>query len=704
MKIPALRGVLGPNSSAVPQAMRELSSLENSSTEVIVKSSKPANVELSLAQISSAVTNHATNDKDSNTGLDKPQMRASREDLSQKVPTVKESQNKRDVAEQTFEKPQVGHDEVVAAALSPQVVLSFIEMNRAISKEKVVIDSRERLPKSLVEGKAEPPARLLIRQPGGPTPFYGRQRFQDPPGAAAHSSVEAEIGRIAKKDLGDMRIHGDTPSNDEASEQTSLNEECWTSYGSEGEMEFAGIYRDHSANLASSDTFEPMFMNDVVAQLVGAYLENLDVCHAAGQRQCATGRSSVSQDQSNIVVGKNPTILGKRGSKSKRARGEEPDESANLQVSQKRIKKDHQSQGKKLFACPYWKYDKRRYSEHNMSEKHYRHCSSTYGLTIHRIKQHLYRVHKRPDFYCSRCFTVLESRELFDEHSRASLPCSISICPFEEKMTHDQMATIRKRAATGDQVTTWYTIYETLFPSSSKPDSPYAEEISPESVEDFGQWFIGQELVLRDIFTARVARDLPLLPQEERNILDTVLEECLLELARLRGRDFHSPPAEAGPFTWRPLEMQATTAYEAAQELVLRDGSKDCSEPESEEGCPAASSSHSQQESMAEGDVQEFCMASSPALVPQDSLQEEQDLLWDAFVTEDWAMLDSSLNIVDTFSGFMENMGHDLDLSVMPTQDEGRNRDGDEQSDIGIEVKTCAAKHKGKGKARAHDQ
>lgn len=270
-------------------------------------------------------------------------------------------------------------------------------------------------------------------------------------------------------------------------------------------------------------------------------------------------------------------------------------------------------------------------------------------------------------------------------------------------MTHDQMATIRKRATTGDPVTTWYTIYETLFPGSSKPDSPYAEEISPESVEDFEQWFTGQELVLRDIFATRVARDLPLLPQEERNILDTVLAECLLELARLRGGNFHSPPAEAGPSNWRPPESdtQATTALEAAQELALRDTHENIPKSESNEGCPTTAGSHSQQDPMAEGEGQEFCMACSPAQVPTSPPQEEQEPLWDALFMEDWAMLDSSLNFVDTFGAYMEGMGHELDLSVVMKQ--GMGEDVDEQSDNGTEVTTCAAKHKGKGKARGYD-
>ena len=231
---------------------------------------------------------------------------------------------------------------------SPHVVLSCVESDRAISREKIAIDSRERIPKSLVEGKAESIARLPIRHPGPLIPFHGRERSQDPPGTAANSLVEAEINRVAR-DIGDMRIHGDTPSDDEASEQTLLDEECWTSCDSEGEMEFAGIHRGHGGKLASLKTVAPMFMNDVVTQLVGAYLEDLDVCHA-GERQCATGRGSVSQDQSNTVVSKNSTIPEKRGSKSQRARGEEPEETANPQISQKCIKNDHQSQGKKLFC------------------------------------------------------------------------------------------------------------------------------------------------------------------------------------------------------------------------------------------------------------------------------------------------------------------------------------------------------------------
>ena len=244
MRIPALRGSLGPNSSAVPQAVHDLSNPENSSAEVIMGNSITVNVGVLAEQISSEVTSDltTTNNKDSSSDI----KRALREDLSKKTFPVKEPQNNRDIATQTFKELQLGHDEALAAPSSSQVLLSYFERNRTVPELEMDSDSQQHLPESLIREKAKSTPGSYTKKPDHPISFHGREGFRDPPATAANSSVEAEICRIAKKHFRDMQIHGETPSHDEASDQTSLDEGLETPCDSDGEMEFAGTYRDHS--------------------------------------------------------------------------------------------------------------------------------------------------------------------------------------------------------------------------------------------------------------------------------------------------------------------------------------------------------------------------------------------------------------------------------------------------------------------------
>lgn len=65
-------------------------------------------------------------------------------------------------------------------------------------------------------------------------------------------------------------------------------------------------------------------------------------------------------------------------------------------------------------------------------------------------------------------------------------------------------------------------------------------------------------------------------------------------------------------------------------------------------------------------------------------------------------MLELSLNIFNTVSAYIESTRHGLEFSAMLKQGEGGY--GHEQSYMGTELTTCAAKHKGKGKGRGQDE
>ncbi|EXJ76974.1 hypothetical protein A1O3_10131 [Capronia epimyces CBS 606.96] len=130
----------------------------------------------------------------------------------------------------------------------------------------------------------------------------------------------------------------------------------------------------------------------------------------------------------------------------------------------------------KLFACPFAKHDKSRYSKHNKHEKQYRVCTRGIWPDISRLKQHLFRVHWR-GIHCVRCFTEFDNKSLRDAHIRTDR-CLMVNCPYPEKFAEVQYNEIRRKRPTSTPEQVWYTIYGILFPSQPQPENPYANNVN----------------------------------------------------------------------------------------------------------------------------------------------------------------------------------------------------------------------------------
>ena len=136
-------------------------------------------------------------------------------------------------------------------------------------------------------------------------------------------------------------------------------------------------------------------------------------------------------------------------------------------------------------ACPYHKYDAARYSEQNLAETNYRHCSSCLLKDISRLKQHLYRVHCKPEHYCGRCSEVFDSRDGLDLHSRQSSPCAVGLVKYDDRMTVDQTQQLKRKMRGRNVSDAWYSIYQLLFPKASLPKSPFVDGPSDDILREF---------------------------------------------------------------------------------------------------------------------------------------------------------------------------------------------------------------------------
>ncbi|KAJ9609780.1 hypothetical protein H2200_006108 [Cladophialophora chaetospira] len=221
----------------------------------------------------------------------------------------------------------------------------------------------------------------------------------------------------------------------------------------------------------------------------------------ATKRKAGTGRATISPSNSTGSAHKPSPKRTPSG-------GHDPDEEDDdvSGGSPKKIKQDPDAPQtpEKLFACPFCKYDKSKYSEQNVHEKQYRGCSSGYWPDISRLKQHLYRVHWRRT-HCTRCYTKFDKKEQLDQHRRAAIPCMLVDCPYPEKFHEAQYNDIRRKrpASTPEQV--WYTIYSILFPGLPQPVTPYADNVDmPSAVSPAAPETQDTMEVLTEVFESRL--------------------------------------------------------------------------------------------------------------------------------------------------------------------------------------------------------
>ncbi|KAI0556017.1 hypothetical protein F4679DRAFT_520717 [Xylaria curta] len=124
------------------------------------------------------------------------------------------------------------------------------------------------------------------------------------------------------------------------------------------------------------------------------------------------------------------------------------------------------------FACPFHK--------HNPKAHKKELCMKGGWKSIHRLKEHLYRVHLLPKHNCPRCNSCFENDKELQVHLRADEPCKKSNVAPEEGIDQDTERKLRerKRHNSGQTETQrWNDIYLLLFPGADRNaiPSPYPD-------------------------------------------------------------------------------------------------------------------------------------------------------------------------------------------------------------------------------------
>ncbi|KAF4426635.1 hypothetical protein F53441_14111 [Fusarium austroafricanum] len=144
----------------------------------------------------------------------------------------------------------------------------------------------------------------------------------------------------------------------------------------------------------------------------------------------------------------------------------------------KRVKYDEKSR----FACPFFKHDPDRY-------KVKRSCCGPGWVNAQRVKEHIFRRHRTPEYECPRCHKDFMIGSAFDNHLRDVEPCELRDQENLPGASQEAIRLLRSRSNKIKKPLTeeekWCNIYRILFPNDAPVPSPYYDEKVPESTNLF---------------------------------------------------------------------------------------------------------------------------------------------------------------------------------------------------------------------------
>lgn len=258
-------------------------------------------------------------------------------------------------------------------------------------------------------------------------------------------------------------------------------------------------------------------------RFINGEVETINQPGHAIEQDAPEGKDRPSQKRSRSSTGNLATYETGLGDSSKKRRkqprkknDEDNDESATPPV---RRSKTHSESSLEIFlACPYYKANPLRYSRRSGCD-----CGSKKLRSIPTLKQHLYRVHGRPDYYCAKCCKEFDNRAFRDEHIR-SVDCQMVEDIYADKMEPEMCEKIKQRNQR-NRIELWYDIFEILFPGRQRPNSPYADD--QESIMHFVNMFVrlGRRLVVDLVRNlGQAGESTAQIPQPTQAILDEALD------------------------------------------------------------------------------------------------------------------------------------------------------------------------------------
>jgi len=116
-----------------------------------------------------------------------------------------------------------------------------------------------------------------------------------------------------------------------------------------------------------------------------------------------------------------------------------------------------------VLACPFYKREPLKYPA----------CSKSFWQKVHRVKEHIYRKHMEPR-RCPRCQQTFETDDGIADHLRSDIPCSKEPEVEWPGITLAQRVKLSARPPRNEsREDQWFRMWDIIFPSTLKPQSPY---------------------------------------------------------------------------------------------------------------------------------------------------------------------------------------------------------------------------------------
>ncbi|KAI8632652.1 hypothetical protein F5Y19DRAFT_326093 [Xylariaceae sp. FL1651] len=148
--------------------------------------------------------------------------------------------------------------------------------------------------------------------------------------------------------------------------------------------------------------------------------------------------------------------------------------------------------GGKSLACPFHKMDPHRYNE----------CGRYTLRRIKDVKQHIYRLHCKPELYCSRCYQNFKSSSERDLHIRDGG------CTLKEAPNHDGIISEHQKKELKDcgsrgtsKEQQWMEVWDVIFPNMNRPRSSYVDNGQAELLCSLRSYWDGNagEIIARSL-------------------------------------------------------------------------------------------------------------------------------------------------------------------------------------------------------------
>ncbi|KAI0143201.1 hypothetical protein BJ166DRAFT_597109 [Pestalotiopsis sp. NC0098] len=210
----------------------------------------------------------------------------------------------------------------------------------------------------------------------------------------------------------------------------------------------------------------------------------------------------------------------------------------------KRAKRDIEA---KLFACPFF--------QHDPTMKYCsRACTGPGWPSIHRLKEHLTRVHRLAKYTCPRCCDPMEDQTKLNDHLRSDTPCVKRDVPRSRGINDAQEKKLRERRKTTGTLTDeqkWLDIYMILFPEANQKTLPspyYTSGDAMTSTKSAAQWKKMRKHIEEELPSAvrkRVEQRFAGAELEVLHDLGDIVRDEIFQI--FRGFQGGSAPATPGP-------------------------------------------------------------------------------------------------------------------------------------------------------------